>query len=112
MLGELAERKGKLATGDVLGARGNARIYQRFIGKSFRMSLGRSSELMGSVGAFVGQLQTLSLLVYQFLTPVVDHVPACAKVAAAIHALSLAIPVLVPPVKSLLGSLVTVLVSP
>lgn len=76
------------------------------------MSLGRSSELMGSVGAFVGQLQTLSLLVYQFLTPVVDHVPAYAKVAAAIHALSLAIPVLVPPVKSLLGSLVTVLVSP
>jgi len=69
-------------------------------------------ELTESVGAFVDQPQTLSLLVYQLLILAVDHVPAYVKVAVAIHVLFLATQVLVLPVKSLLSSLVIVLASP
>ena len=58
------------------------------------------------------QLQTLSLLVYQLLILAVDHVPVYVKVAAVIRVLFLVTLVLVPPVKSLLDSLVIVLASP
>jgi len=42
MHGEPAGRKGELVIGDVLDARGNVRIYQRFIGEPFRASLGEA----------------------------------------------------------------------